>query len=211
MEGIINYEAFVLAGIILNLTPGADTLYILGRSISQGKKAGILSVLGISTGASLHCLFAIFGLSSILAQSAIAFQIVKYIGALYLIYLGIKTLLSKSTDNFEIKDNLSNNRPWKIYISGIFTNLLNPKVALFFLAFLPQFVKPTYQNDLLPFAILGATFMTTGIIWCLALAIFSSELSKSIRTHIKFKKWLEKATGTIFIGLGIKLGFTENL
>ncbi len=106
MFGIINFEAFLLAGIILNLTPGSDTMYILGRSISQGKKAGILSALGIATGALVHCLFAALGLSIILAKSALAFEIVKYVGAGYLIFLGLKMLISKSDGNFDlINDN----------------------------------------------------------------------------------------------------------
>ncbi len=209
MEGIINFETFVATGIILNLTPGADTLYILSRSISQGKKAGILSVLGIATGAILHCLFAIFGLSTLIAQSILAFQLIKYAGALYLIYLGIKTLLAKDATNFETVNFSSKKSALKIYTSGILTNLLNPKVALFFLAFLPQFVKPNFQNDILPFLILGGTFMTTGIIWCLALALFSAQLSQHIRAHKNIQKWLKKTTGAIFMGLGLKLMFDK--
>ncbi len=210
MYGIENYETFVIAGIILNITPGADTLYILNRSIFQGKKAGVLSVLGIGTGASIHCLFAILGLSTILAQSALAFQIVKYVGAVYLVYLGIKTLVSKNTTSFELNTNLNKKDDYiKVYLSGIFTNLLNPKVALFFLAFLPQFVSTEHQGEFSPFMILGITFISTGTIWCLALAIFASKLSQKIRTNYSFKKWLDKITGAVFLGLGLKLAFTK--
>lgn len=209
MFGITNFEAFILAGIILNLTPGADTMYILGRSISQGKKAGTLSALGIATGALIHCIFAALGLSVILAKSALAFEIVKYVGAAYLIYLGIKMLITKTDEKFELKENNKKINYRKVYFSGILTNVLNPKVALFFLAFLPQFINPKYSQSFLPFLILGLTFVTTGTIWCLTLAMFSSKLSNTIRKNYKVKKWLDKTTGGIFIALGIKLALTK--
>lgn len=209
MFGIINFEAFLLAGIILNLTPGSDTMYILGRSISQGRKAGILSVLGITTGALVHCLFAALGLSIILAKSALAFEIIKYIGAAYLIFLGIKLLVNKSNESFDLKEVNTKINYRKIYISGIFTSILNPKVALFFLAFLPQFIDPKYAQNFLPFLVLGLTFVCTGTIWCLTLAVFSSKLSAKIRQNYKIKQWLDKVTGGLFVAIGIKLALTK--
>ncbi len=209
MFGIINFEAFLLAGIILNMTPGSDTMYILGRSISQGKKAEILSALGIANGALMHCLFAALGLSIILAKSALAFEIVKYVGAAYLIFLGIKMLISKSDGKFDLKKDNDPINYKKIYVSGIFTNILNPKVALFFLAFLPQFINPEHAQNVIPFLILGLTFVFTGTIWCLILATFSSKLSDRIRQNYKIKKWLDKITGGIFVALGIKLALTN--
>ncbi|WP_321540184.1 LysE family translocator [Flavobacterium piscinae] len=104
MYGIINFESFLLAGILLNLTPGTDTMYILGQSVSQGKKAGILSALGISTGAMFHVLFSTLGLSVILSKSALAFDIVKYLGALYMIFLGAKILFKRNDEKFELQD-----------------------------------------------------------------------------------------------------------
>ena len=136
MFGIENYPAFILVGFLLNLTPGSDTIYILTRSIAQGRKAGMISVLGIETGCLIHTICAAFGLSLILRSSATLFMIVQYLGAGYLIYLGIKTLLERSPvfenkpDVFEPSDLL------KIYRQGMLTNVLNPKVALFFLSFL---------------------------------------------------------------------------
>lgn len=209
MFGIINFEAFILASLLLNLTPGADTMYILGRSISQGKKAGILSALGIASGALIHCLFAVLGLSILLAKSALAFQIVKYVGAFYLIYLGIKMLISSSKASFELTEKASNVNFRKIYLSGILTNLLNPKVAFFFLAFIPQFINEAYSNSPIPFLVLGLTFITTGTIWCLILAFFSSKLSEKIRANYRFKIWLDKITGSLFIVLGIKLALSK--
>ena len=205
MFGILNFETFLITGLIMNLTPGADTMYILGRSIAQGKKAGILSALGISTGAIFHIIFAILGLSIILAKSATAFDIVKYLGAGYLIFLGLKTIFKKSDGKFELsnKNEVVNYR--KIYLSGVLTNILNPKVALFFLAFLPQFIDPNYVQSSLSFLILGITFLLTGTIWCLVLALFASKLSDQIRKNYKIKMWLDKITGGIFVALGIKL------
>lgn len=209
MFGIINFEAFLIAGLILNLTPGADTMYILGRSIAQGKKAGVLSALGISTGAIFHIIFATLGLSIILAKSAMAFEIVKYLGAGYLVFLGLKTILKKADGKFELnKENATVNYK-KIYFSGIMTNILNPKVALFFLAFLPQFIDPNYVQSSLPFLILGITFLLTGTIWCLILALFASKLSDRIRKNYKIKIWLDKITGGVFVALGIKLALMK--
>jgi RhtB (resistance to homoserine/threonine) family protein len=210
MFGITNFETFLIAAILLNITPGADTIYILSRSISQGKKAGILSAFGISTGSLVHCIIAAFGLSVIIAQSANAFITIKYLGATYLIFLGVKALITKSKNEFELEQvhikKVSNRN---IYISGILTNILNPKVALFFLAFLPQFIDPNYATNSLTFIILGLVFITTGTIWCLLLALFSAKVSDSIRNNYSIKRWLNSTTGVIFIALGIKLALSE--
>ncbi|EZH75789.1 homoserine lactone transporter [Aquimarina atlantica] len=210
MFGILNFGTFILAGILLNLTPGADTMYILGRSISQGKKSGVISALGISSGALLHCFFAALGLSILLAKSATAFSIVKYAGATYLMYLGIKSLLTKSTAIAEgIKEKETTKNYIKVYTSGVLTNLLNPKVALFFLAFLPQFIDPEYTKSAIPFLILGLTFVTTGTIWCMILAFFSAKLANKIRQNNKVKFWMDKTTGVLFILLGIQLALSK--
>lgn len=207
MFGIEHYWFFLLSGIMLNITPGADTMYILGRSISQGKKAGIMSVLGISSGSLLHTLLASLGLSIILAQSIVAFNIVKYVGAAYLIYLGIKALLSTS-DKFDLNKAKTDNM-LKIYLQGMITNLLNPKVALFFLAFLPQFVNTNSNYGPLPFLLLGLTFIATGTIWCFMLAICSALATKKFRDNSKQLTLLNRLAGILFIGLGLKLVSTK--
>jgi threonine/homoserine/homoserine lactone efflux protein len=209
MFGIINFETFVIAGLLLNLTPGVDTMYILSRSIAQGKKAGVYSALGIATGALFHVVFATLGLSIILAQSALAFEIVKYLGAGYLIYLGVKTLLNTNHDTFNLEQKSTRISNKKIYISGILTNILNPKVALFFLAFLPQFIDPSHAHNSLPFLILGAVFLFTGTGWCLILALFAAKLSDKIRENYTIKFWLDKITGAVFVLLGIKLAMSK--
>ena len=205
MFGIENYIGFIIAGVILNLTPGSDTIYILTRSIGQGKKAGYFSVYGIVTGGLIHTMFASFGLSIILAKSALAFSIVKYCGVAYLIYLGIKMIVDKSSI-FENNDTKIERLDLKkIYRQGVLTNVLNPKVALFFLAFLPQFINPEYAQGAIPFLILGLTFMTTGTIWCLFLAYSSSLITKTLRKNDKVGKVMQKLSGLIFIVLGLKL------
>jgi RhtB (resistance to homoserine/threonine) family protein len=204
MFGIENYIGFLIAGIILNLTPGSDTMYILTRSIAQGKKAGYYSVYGIVTGGLIHTMFASFGLSIILAKSALAFSIVKYCGVTYLIYLGIKMVKDKS-NSFESNKNIERLDLKKIYKQGVLTNVLNPKVALFFLAFLPQFINVDYAQGAIPFLLLGLTFMTTGTIWCLFLAYSSSLITETLRKNDKIAKTMQKLSGLIFIGLGLKL------
>lgn len=205
MYGIENYWGFILVGIVLNLTPGADTIYILTRSISQGRKAGIYSVIGITTGGLIHTIMAAFGLSVILAKSAVLFNVIKYLGVGYLCYLGIKMIVEKDNlfDNAEKK--LESTDLFKIYRQGLFTNLLNPKVALFFLSLLPQFINTQSASGPIPFLLLGITFMTTGTAWCLVLAYSASMISNTLRNNDKVGKIMQKISGLIFIGLGIKI------
>ncbi|MDA2423678.1 LysE family translocator [Bacillus cereus] len=202
MYGIINYEVFLLTGILLNLIPGADTMYIVGRSISQGRKAGVYSVFGIITGSLVHTLLVAFGLSIILTKSIVLFNTIKVIGVIYLVYLGIKMILDKTNVAFQASSNKLNTR--KIYIQGLLTSLTNPKVSLFFIAFLPQFID-TKASGPMPFIILGLTFTVTGLLWCLFVAYFSSYVTKKLRGNQKVGMILNKITGLIFIGMGLKL------
>ena len=212
MFGIENYWGFIAAGILLNIIPGSDSMYIITRSISQGQKAGIYSVLGIISGILIHTLLAALGLSVLLANSPTAFTLVKYIGASYLCYLGFKMLTSKQ--DALLTASLTENRLTKvldyqkIYKQGMLTNTLNPKVALFFLAFFPQFVDPSYAHSTLSFLILGLTFAMTSVIWCLCLALLASRFSQKLRENPTIESVLNKISGVVFIGLGIKL-FTE--
>jgi len=203
MFGIVHYEMFLIAGIILNITPGADSIYILSRSISQGYKAGIYSVLGISSGGTLHTLLAALGLSVVLSQSALAFTIVKTAGALYLGYLGIKTLCSKSNILVSRTDEVMSNRD--TFLQGLITNVLNPKVALFFISFLPQFIDPQNSYGIVPFILLGITFLTTGTLWCLFLVFFSSKATAFLRRSSRATNMMNKICGSIYLLLGTKL------
>ncbi|QWH42775.1 LysE family translocator (plasmid) [Bacillus mycoides] len=202
MYGIINYEVFLLTGILLNLIPGADTMYIVGRSISQGRKAGVYSVFGIITGSLVHTLLVAFGLSIILTKSFVLFNTIKVIGVIYLVYLGIKMILDKTNVAFQASSNKLNIR--KIYLQGLLTSLTNPKVSLFFIAFLPQFIDIKASGPM-PFIILGLTFTATGLLWCLFVAYFSSYFTKKLRGNQKVGLILNKVTGMIFIGMGLKL------
>jgi threonine/homoserine/homoserine lactone efflux protein len=205
MYGIENYIGFIVAGILLNLTPGTDTMYILTRSITQGRRAGIYSVLGITSGGLIHTTFAAFCLSIILAKSALAFSIVKYIGVTYLVYLGIKMITEKNNLFDNKSQKIETTDLFKIYRQGLITNVLNPKVALFFLSLLPQFINPHYATGPIPFLILGATFMTTGTIWCLILAYSASFITNALRDKDRIGKIMQKISGFIFILLGIKI------
>jgi threonine/homoserine/homoserine lactone efflux protein len=206
MLGIVNFQLFLVSAILLNLTPGTDTIYIVSRSVSQGKKAGIYSALGINSGAIIHTLLAAFGLSIILMNSATLFQIVKMVGVLYLAFLGVKMLLSKKT-GMSLQTTIENMPLKKIYLQGLITNFTNPKVALFFLAFIPQFTEPSSGH--LPFVILGLTFCVTGGIWNLIIANVASFTTKKLRNNSNVEFILNKLTGVIFIAMGVKLFKTK--
>ena len=212
MFGIENYLGFIAAAILLNLTPGSDSMYIITRSMAQGQTAGFYSVLGITSGILVHTLLASLGLSVLLANSPTAFILVKYIGASYLCYLGFKMLTSKNSNS--IANSLSKDQhvtsqkevdSWQIYKQGVLTNVFNPKVALFFLAFFPQFVDTNYAYGMLPFLMLGLTFAVTGFVWCLCLALLASKFSEKLRRNPAIEAILNKISGVVFIGLGIKL------
>ncbi|RUL48208.1 LysE family translocator [Lysinibacillus antri] len=204
MFGIINFEVFLFAAILLNLTPGTDTMYIVSRSISQGRTAGIFSALGITAGVVVHTLLAAFGLSIILTQSIFLFTLIKIVGAIYLAYLGLKMLITRNTTNEQQTLPTQSNK--KIFLQGMITNVTNPKVALFFLAFLPQFIHTDSGIATpIPFIVLGLTFTLTGGIWCLIMAYFSSMATTKLRGNTKVSTVLNKLTGVVFIAMGIKL------
>ncbi len=205
MNGIIQFETFLLTGILLNITPGNDTIFILTKSISQGKKAGIISALGIATGSIIHTIFAACGLAAVLSQSVLIFKLIQYAGAVYLLYMGYQMLKDSEGLKTEIIDHQKAVNYYHIYRDAIITNVLNPKVALFFIAFLPQFINPEFKNSLLPFLILGATFITTGTIWCLVLAIFASMIFSKLKNDSKISLYINKFCGLVLIALGIKV------
>jgi|ERR1051326_1601638 RhtB (resistance to homoserine/threonine) family protein len=204
MFGIHDFGLFLAAGILLNLTPGPDTVYILGRSVAQGREAGVASALGISLGSISHTCAAALGLSAILATSAVAFGAIKLLGGAYLIFLGIKMLLDRRRQ-LSLPSNFRRHTTIAAFRQGILTNILNPKVALFFLAFLPQFIDPASNMKIAAFLTLGLTFVTTGSIWCLILAWFASALSERLRANGTIAQWMNRATGALFVFLGLRL------
>ena len=208
MGGIINFEVFLVAAILLNLTPGTDTMYIVSRSIAQGRAAGIYSALGITGGIMVHTFLAAFGLSLILVQSSLIFNVIKIIGALYLAYLGIQMIRAKQSENEQ--QTLVNASNKKIFLQGLITNVTNPKVALFFLAFLPQFIQTgSGEMNPVPFLILGLTFTLTGGTWCIITALFASMATAKLRGNAKVATVLNKLTGIVFIAMGLKLLSTK--
>jgi threonine/homoserine/homoserine lactone efflux protein len=202
MFGTHDLPAFLVASFLLWMTPGPDTMYILARSISQGFRAGALSALGISCGILIHTAFAAFGLSALLAASATAFEVVKLAGAAYLIYLGIQALRASGTVS---TPDLVAASPGRIFRQGVLTNALNPKVAIFFLAFLPQFVHPSAGLGPIPFLILGGVFVSGGTLWSLGLATVAARATRAIRQNAGLMAWLGRLSGCIYIGLGLNL------
>lgn len=204
MFGVINYEMYITSSIILALIPGSDTMFILGQTISNSKKTGVYSALGVCAGILVHTFLAAFGLSLVLKNSITAFNVVKFLGAMYLVYMGIKSIKSKDTllvnEGKIKKENLK-----KAFFQGMVTNVLNPKVALFFLAFLPQFVDTANTYGALPFAILGLTSFAISGIWCVSLSVFASFIAIFLKKNKSFGKIINKISGIIFIVLGINL------
>ena len=207
MFGTQNLALFVLSGFLLNLTPGQDTFYIVGRSLAQGRRAGVLSVFGITSGCVVHTIAAAFGLSAILATSAHAFLVVKIAGAAYLVYLGVRMLFDRSAANRLAE--LPVERSWAIYRAGVLTNVLNPKVALFFLAFLPQFVDTASSAKVPAFLFLGCVFMFTGTLWCLVLVWGASALGRRFRENPSAGVLIKRAAGALFVALGVKMAATQ--
>ena len=168
----------------------------------------MLSVFGISSGSLIHTLAAAFGLSAILATSATAFSVVKFAGAAYLVYLGVRMLIDRTSVAMEPHEFIRE-RDWPIFRAGLLTNVLNPKVALFFMAFLPQFVDPAADSRVLPFLVLGGVFIVNGTLWCLVLVWGASAMSRRLRTNRSTGILLKRAAGAMFVGLGARLAFTK--
>ena len=204
MFGIHDFGFFLVAGILLNLTPGPDTAYILGRSIAQGREAGIASALGICVGSIFHTSAAALGLSAILATSALAFGAIKLLGGVYLVFLGLKMIFERG-GQLSLPSNFRRRTRNAAFRQGILTNVLNPKVALFFLAFLPQFIDPASNAKVLAFVVLGLTFVTTGTVWCVIVAWFASALRGRIRNNETIGRSLNRAAGALFVLIGVRL------
>ncbi|MGA2660501.1 MAG: LysE family translocator [Verrucomicrobiota bacterium] len=208
MLGTQNLPLFVASGLLLNLMPGPDTLYIVGRSVSQGRRAGVVSVLGISSGCAVHTVAAAFGLSAILAASASAFTFVRLAGAAYLVYLGVRLLLDR-TMAATASAELPAQKLWAICRQGVITKVLNPKVALFFLSFLPQFVDPASRTKVVAFLFLGSVFIFNSTIYCCLVAWFAAAISRRLRQRRSSGFLLKRATGAMFVGLGLKLAISR--
>ena len=205
---IEHFWVFALAALLLNLTPGNDMLYVAARSTSQGIKAGIISSLGIMAGCMVHILAAVIGLSAIIAQSALAFNIIKYVGAAYLVYLGIRSIISRKK-TFEVKNKMQQQSYTRIFWQGVITNVLNPKVALFFLAFLPQFINVESKHTALQILFLGTWFNVGGTLVNIMVAILFGKIGTWLSHSPRFIQWQERITGAMLIALGIKVALSK--
>jgi threonine/homoserine/homoserine lactone efflux protein len=209
VSGIHHYWLFVATGILLNLTPGQDSLFIIGRSLTGGFRAGLAATCGISLGTCCHTLAAALGLSLLLASSATAFTTVKLLGAAYLIYLGLRMLLARAAPQAAVVSADASASARAALLQGIATNLLNPKVALFFLAFLPQFVDAASPARALAFCALGLTFVTTGLAWGVTLAAGAARLQSFFLRNPNARTLLDRMVGAVFVALGTRLAWAR--
>ncbi len=209
MLGTHDLLTFILAGLLLNITPGADTLYIVGRSTCRGLRTGVVAALGIGAGCVVHIVAAAIGLSAILATSSTAFTIVKYIGAAYLAYLGLSMLVSPAGEK-EVHVQPPLVSLSKVFWQGFLTNVLNPKVALFFLAFLPQFIVQEAQAKWLSMLFLGFLFNFNGTLWNLFVAWSSARMSTKVKMSSRLGGWLKRLCGGIFLYFSVKLVLSGN-
>nr|WP_315849723.1 LysE family translocator [uncultured Rhodoferax sp.] len=206
---------FMAAGVLLNLTPGPDVLYIVTHALRRGARAGMVAALGITAGCFVHIFAAAVGVSALMAASATAFTVLKWAGAAYLVYVGVRLLLAKSGSAMQLgatgadstwasgQNGLKN-----IFLRGFWTNVLNPKVALFFLAFVPQFIAPGVENKPLAFLLLGLLFNFNGLWVNLGWAVAAAWLARRAGVVQKSMHWLDRVAGAMFVGFGIKLALT---
>lgn len=203
---------FIAAGLLLNLTPGPDVLYIVSNALRAGARAGVVAGLGITAGCFVHVFAAALGVSALLATSATAFTVLKWIGAAYLLWIGVKLLIAKAPQQAPDLAAIARATPAgslrSVFLGGFWTNVLNPKVAIFFLAFVPQFIGPAVENKALAFVLLGTLFNLNSIPvnsgWALAAAWLARRDAVQRGMH-----WLDRAAGVMFIAFGLKLASSD--
>ncbi len=202
---------FIGTAIALNVAPGPDVLYILTKTISGGKKIGFASSLGVCTGALFHVVIAAVGLSAILVTSVVAFTIVKYIGVMYLLYLAYQAFRSSGTSlNIQTGDNQPKESIWAAFKQGILIDILNPKVAIFFMAFLPQFLREGHGSTSWQLLYLGILVILIAIIIEFIYVILASKITDKVQSDKKYSIWLDRIVGIVFVGLGLKLALSTN-
>lgn len=205
---------FIVAGLLLNLTPGPDVLYIVTQALKSGAGAGIVAALGITAGCFVHIFAAAVGVSALLAASATAFAVLKWIGAAYLVWVGIRMLRSSAPPAMDLGA-ANSQAPGStglkaVFLRGFATNALNPKVALFFLAFLPQFIGPAVEHKSLAFLLLGLLFNFNGLWVNIGWALAAAWLSTRVGAVRQGMHWLERTAGAMFLGFGVKLALSDN-
>lgn len=208
MLGITDLYLFIIAGLLLNITPGVDMLYILTNTFNKGFKAGIVATLGISAGCLFHVFLAVIGLSAILQSSPTAFLIIKYLGAIYLVYFGL-TMLLKKDKKLNIDKEVHEKSYKNTFTKGVLINALNPKVAIFFITFLPQFVDIHSESKSFTLLILGLVFIFFGTIVNIIIAYFALKGSSKLSLNKLFRKLINKIVGIVFVGFGLKLALEK--
>lgn len=210
MLGIQEFWLFILSGLLLNITPGPDTAYIVGRSMQMGWRGGAAAALGICSGCLVHVFAAAIGLSAVLAASSVAFIAIKWAGAAYLCFIGIQLLLSRPGAVAPAEAAAGNVISLRqVFWQGALTNVLNPKVALFFLAFLPQFVAAESPHKAAAFVVLGLIFIFNSTLWCLGVAAFAARAARRIRRSGRSLLWINRALGGMFIYLGVRVAMLQ--
>ncbi|MEK0363604.1 LysE family translocator [Pseudomonas sp. CBC3] len=200
---------FFSAALALNLPPGPDLLFVLSRTLSGGRRVGVASACGVCSGALVHVAAAALGISAILATSALAFTVVKYVGAAYLLYLGIQALRSAGAGTQLKLGTTPRTTAWQAYRQGILVDILNPKAAIFFMAFLPQFVRPDQGAVALQLLVLGVLVVLVAIVVECTLVLLAARASSALRGNQRLSQWLDRVLGSVLIGLGIRLGLAE--
>ena len=217
MPDIPHFALFLLSGLLLNMTPGADMLFIVSRSAGQGAKAGAMAAIGVGAGCLVHVTAAAVGLSALIAASDLAFSVVKWLGALYLVWLGIVLLRSQSTAQGLQATATTPSAPFPaaslraVFWQGVLTNVLNPKIVLFFLAFLPQFVGPSTHGQGWAFLLLGAVFTVNGTLFNLGVAWAAARARHRMGRMQRLALWVRRLTGVVFVGLGLRLALASRV
>jgi threonine/homoserine/homoserine lactone efflux protein len=209
MLGINGLWLFVVSGWLLTVTPGPDTAYIVGRSVQLGWRGGAAAAIGISCGCLVHVFGAAIGLSALLMTSSSVFAVVKLAGAAYLLFVGVQMLLSRSRPLTGMTMQAEAIPLGRVFWQGALTNVLNPKVALFFLAFLPQFVAADSPHKALAFLALGLIFIFNATLWCLGVAAFAAKAASRIRQSDGVMVWINRALGGMFVYLGFRMAMLQ--
>jgi threonine/homoserine/homoserine lactone efflux protein len=209
MAGTQHLWLFIVSGLLLNIAPGPDSLFIMARSATQGWRAGFVACWGVGSGVFVHVFAAALGLSALLATSATAFAVVKIVGAAYLVWVGLGMLRARAEAPRAVAIEPRTVAYRDIFRQGFLTNVLNPKVALFFLAFVPQFIAPDAASKPLAFIVLGAIFDLDGMLWCHALALFTAFASRRLRVGASVGLWLNRTMGAVFVALAARLALAS--
>lgn len=203
---------FIAAGLLLNLTPGPDVLYIVSNALRTGARAGVVAGLGITAGCFVHVFAAALGVGALLAASATAFNVLKWAGAAYLVWVGVRLVFARSAPMRWGSPPAADEPPaplWQVFRGGFLTNVLNPKVAIFFLAFVPQFIAPATEHKALAFVLLGTLFNFNSVAvnsgWALAAAWMARHAAVQ-----RGMSWLDRIAGVMFVGFGLRLAFTDS-